>query len=58
MGAASGRVTFPMLGPISASKTALESIADDERAALADMLTRVMEPYWAGRQEPPRRRSR
>jgi NAD(P)-dependent dehydrogenase (short-subunit alcohol dehydrogenase family) len=34
MGAASGRVTIPMLGPISASKTALESLTDALRMEL------------------------
>jgi NAD(P)-dependent dehydrogenase (short-subunit alcohol dehydrogenase family) len=34
MGAASGRVTLPMLGPISASKTALESVTDALRMEL------------------------
>jgi NAD(P)-dependent dehydrogenase (short-subunit alcohol dehydrogenase family) len=34
MGAASGRVTVPMLGPISASKTALESLTDALRMEL------------------------
>jgi NAD(P)-dependent dehydrogenase (short-subunit alcohol dehydrogenase family) len=34
MGAATGRVTVPMLGPISASKTALESLTDALRMEL------------------------
>jgi NAD(P)-dependent dehydrogenase (short-subunit alcohol dehydrogenase family) len=34
MGAASGRVTVPMFGPISASKTALESLTDALRMEL------------------------
>jgi NAD(P)-dependent dehydrogenase (short-subunit alcohol dehydrogenase family) len=34
MGAASGRVTIPMFGPISASKTALESLTDALRMEL------------------------
>jgi NAD(P)-dependent dehydrogenase (short-subunit alcohol dehydrogenase family) len=34
MGAATGRVTVPMLGPISASKTALESVTDALRMEL------------------------
>jgi DNA-binding MarR family transcriptional regulator len=35
-----------------------DPLDDDERARLAELLTRVMEPYWAGKQDPPRRRSR
>lgn len=34
MGAATGRVTVPMMGPISASKTALESVTDALRMEL------------------------
>jgi NAD(P)-dependent dehydrogenase (short-subunit alcohol dehydrogenase family) len=41
MGAATGRVTVPMLGPISASKTALESVTDALRMELKHQGVRV-----------------
>jgi NAD(P)-dependent dehydrogenase (short-subunit alcohol dehydrogenase family) len=41
IGAASGRVTVPMLGPISASKTALESLTDALRMELKHQGVRV-----------------
>ena len=46
MGAATGRVTVPMLGPISASKTALESLTDALRMELKhqDVGVTIIEP--------------
>jgi NAD(P)-dependent dehydrogenase (short-subunit alcohol dehydrogenase family) len=41
VGAVSGRVTIPMLGPISASKTALESLTDALRMELMHQGVRV-----------------
>ena len=41
IGAATGRVTVPMLGPISASKTALESLTDALRMELKHQGVRV-----------------
>jgi DNA-binding MarR family transcriptional regulator len=46
--AVSDRIEADVFGPL----------AEDEQARLAETLTRVMEPYWAEKQEPPRRRAR